>query len=186
MSCRYLLNLPASLLALAACGTPASRAAAAPASDADGAATYAPLDVGADYRSYHKVTKFSHPSRTHGGRLVDIWVNDIGYAAYIDEDAEIPAGTIIVKTSWEVKGGKRTGEAGPIFVMEKRATGYDPDHDDWYYAMHWEDVPQRWRDKVGGAQVYWRSPSPKVVYCWKCHENYLRDLGMPAREARAW
>ena len=46
--------------------------------------------------------------------MVEVWVNDVGVAAYESEDAEIPVGTIVVKTSHE-----KDGSMGPIFVMEK-------------------------------------------------------------------
>ena len=90
--------------------------------------------------------------------------------------AELPVGTVIVKTSAEVKDGRATGEAGPIFVMEKRAAGFDAEHGDWAYAIHWAEPPARWRATLGGP-IYWRSPSPKVGYCVECHDNYDRNLG---------
>lgn len=142
----------------------------------DDGATYGPLEVGADYATYVKMNTAPVASETHGGRLVDTYVNAVGAAAYLDPDAEIPVGTVIVKTSMEVRAGQVTGEAGPIFVMEKRAAGFDPDHGDWAYAIHWASPPERWAAKLGGP-IYWRSPSHKVGYCVECHDNYDRNLG---------
>jgi hypothetical protein len=161
----------------------------APNSDpppADPNAVYAPLDIGAGYQSWKKATKHPHVSPTHGKRYVETYVNAVGYAAYTDESAQIPVGTVIVKSSYEAKGGKPTNVAGPLFVMKKMQKGYDPERDDWYYALHWKAVPDRWQKRVRGSQVYWRSPSKKVNYCVKCHDDYDRGLGMSPVEARAW
>jgi hypothetical protein len=176
------------ILLLAACGGGSSGGGAAPAPAAapDPAAAYAPLDVGADRATYAKVNKASFESPTHGHRFVDIYVNPIGLEAY-RSDAPMPVGSIVVKTSREAKDGAPTDVAGPIFVMEKRAAGFDPEHDDWWYGLHWAEVPDGWRPKMGGAtQVYWRSPSPKVGYCAGCHDAYDRELGMPPADQRAW
>ena len=54
--------------------------------------------------------------------------------------------------------------------------GFDPDHGDWAYAIHWAAPPARWAAKLGGP-IYWRSPSHKVGYCVECHDNYDRNLG---------
>jgi len=192
MTTRSLPMLFLAAVAATSCGGAHKDSGASPtappakAAAADPNAVYGPLDVGADYTSYRKVTKAPQISKTHGGRLVEIWVNDVGYDAYVGEKDELPVGSIIVKTSEEVEDGKGIGVAGPIFVMQKREAGYDPDRNDWYYALHWEQVPQRWKKAVRADQVYWRSPSPKVGYCWKCHEDYLRELGMPSKGNRVW
>ncbi len=178
------------LVGLTACGgtsTPAkgsSGTAAAAAKPADPAAQFGPLDIGADYQTYKKVTKHPHLSPTHGKRFVEIWVNDVGYPAYTSE-AEFPVGTIIVKESWESAGDGPSETRGPIFVMEKKAAGFDPEHEDWYYAIHWEKPTPKYEKKLGGP-IYWRTPSKKVNYCWGCHENYDREVGLPPREARTW
>ena len=72
-------------------------------------------------------------------RLVDTYVSAGGIAAYLDDEAAIPVGTVLVKTSMEADG-----TPGPLFVMEKRAAGADADRDDWAYAIHWADPPARW------------------------------------------
>src|ERR1043165_3545269 len=96
----------AALAALTACaGAPTAdreggmreRAAAAPATDED---RYGPLDVGADYRRYRKLTDRPFQSLDHGSRWVDVYVNAIGADAYLS-GAPIPVGTIVVKTSWQ-------------------------------------------------------------------------------------
>lgn len=138
---------------------------------------FGPLEVGSDYKSFTKVNTESFPSPTHGKRFVDVYVNDIGLSAYLSDETPIPTGTIVVKTSKETQDGKPTDVDGPIFVMEKRETGFDAESNDWWYALHWADVPESWQPKVGGAKVYWKTPGKKVGYCVSCHSNYDRELG---------
>jgi hypothetical protein len=150
----------------------------------DAAAVFGPLEVGADYQSFKKVSKQPFDSPTHGHRFVEIWVNETGYAAYTGEDA-FPVGSVIVKSSWERDGDKASDQAGPLFVMEKREAGFSPDHEDWYYAIHWEKPVGPLAKQLPGP-IYWRSPSAKVSYCWKCHDNYDRSIGGPPVDMRAW
>ena len=146
--------------------------------------TFASLDVGADWASYKKMNKALVPSKTHGGRFVDTYVNDVGLAAYTNDDAEVPVGTVIVKTSFEGKDGQPTEVAGPTFVMKKMEKGYAPDHEDWYFAIHWEKPTAAQLELLKGP-IYWRGHSPKVAYCYKCHDNYDRSLGGVPAEYRA-
>ena len=194
------ITILATTLFLAACGgsqsadkgatpaadKPADKPAAAPA---DPAAVYAALEVGADYKSYNKVSTGPFLSPTHGKRFVEIYVNDIGLEAYkTGEDS--PVGTVIVKSSWEAEGKgdarKATDVPGPLFVMKKMEAGFDDDHNNWWYGLHWEQVPAKWQKAMGGAQAYWRWPSKKVNYCSDCHDNYPGEVGLPAKGFRAW
>lgn len=148
-------------------------------------ATYAALDVGADYKSWDKLNKTPVKSKTHGGRFVDTYVNKVGVEAYKKDDAEIPVGTIIVKSSFEVDDNdKATDVAGPLFIMERKA-GKDG-KGEWWYGLHWEKVPAQWQDAMGGSQAYWRTPSDKVGYCSDCHDNYDRELGGIPKSAQAY
>lgn len=149
-----------------------ARAARAPATAED---VYGPLEVGADYPSYRKLTDRPFPSLDHGSRWVDVYVNAIGADAYLS-GAPIPVGTIVVKTSWQDDGGRPSAIAGPVFVMEKRAPGYSPEHDDWYFAIHWANPPAADARKLGGP-IYWRGKSRRAAYCWECHDLYDRHLG---------
>ena len=136
---------------------------------------FGPLEVGADYLGYRKVTDAPFRSLDHGNRWVDVYVNERGAAAYLS-GAPVPVGTIVVKTSWLDAGGKPGPVAGPLFVMEKRAPGYAPARDDWYYAIRWEQPPPAEAARFGGP-FYWRGGSPRVAYCWECHDLYDRRLG---------
>jgi hypothetical protein len=180
------------LLLLAACGGAATR----PGSPGDGAESgsqvaggtpggkgssqgsedaFGPLEVGADYASYRRVTTEMFRSLVHGNRWVHVYVNEIGAEPYLDS-GDIPVGTIIVKTSVQNVDGRPSDIEGPIFVMEKRAKGYAPEHDDWWYAIHWASPPPAEAAKFGGP-FYWRGRSPRVAYCWKCHDDYVNSLG---------
>ena len=175
------LHALAIVAGLAACAGPGptdreagmrDHARAAAATDED---RYAPLDVGADYRRYPKLTDRPFQSLDHGNRWVDVYVNAIGATAYLS-GAPIPVGTIVVKTSWQDDDGHPSSVAGPIFVMEKRAKGYAPEHDDWYFAIHWAHPPPAEARKLGGP-IYWRGKSRRAAYCWECHDLYDRHLG---------
>jgi hypothetical protein len=185
-------RIAAVLLGTTACSGGAASGTGGSASSADRSkvdqySQYAALEAGADYKKWKKMNKAPFLSPTHGNRFVDVYVNDVGAAAYQSGSDGLPVGSIVVKTSWETENGKPTQVAGPIFVMAKRAAGFNPPRQDWWYALHWETVPSHWQARMGGAtQVYWRSPSPRVDYCWDCHEGYDRQIGFVPEESRAW
>jgi Cytochrome P460 len=155
------------LLVLALVGCPGSSTTTRSRA-ADPESEFAPLEVGALYLTYPKLTDKPFLSLDHGNRWVEVYVNDIGVAAY-DSAGPIPVGTIIVKASWLDDGGK-PGARGPLYIMQKRAAGYDPEHRDWWYAMHWETPSS-------GPPRYWRGRSPRIAFCAGCHDSYDRSLG---------
>jgi hypothetical protein len=171
--------LPLALLA-ACSASPKGKAKVTPASSPE---DFGPLEYGAEFRDYTKVNKETFQSPTHGKRFVDIYVNEIGLEAYRGA-SNFPVGTIIVKESWESKDGAQSDVAGPTFVMVKREEGFAPEHEDWWYGFHWADVPESWASRLGSAQIYWRTPSRKVDYCWGCHEDYDREVGLPPSDMR--
>ena len=146
----------------------------------DDASKYGALEVGADWKSYTKLNKASFKSETHGGRMVDTYVNNVGLEAF-KKGEEMPVGSIIVKTSKDADDGSE----GPVFVMEKRAAGFNKDHGDWWFAIHWENPPPMWQKRLGGP-IYWRTPSKKADYCADCHDDYVTGLGGVPDEQRAW
>ena len=146
----------------------------------DEASRFGPLEVGADWQSYTKLNKAMFPSETHGGRMVDTYVNNVGLEAF-KAGEDLPVGSIVVKTSKDAADGSE----GPIFVMEKRAPGFNPEHGDWWYAIHWENPPEKWAKKLGGP-IYWRTPSKKANYCQDCHDNFVTGVGGVPDEQKAW
>lgn len=161
------------LCALAACGGGSSAKPRPPAIDDE--SRFGPLEVGADVATYRRVSPAPFLSTVHGDRWVEVFVNEVGADAYLD-GAEIPVGTVVVKTSWESRDGRISDVPGPLYIMEKRAPGYDPAHGDWWYAIHWADPTPAQRKALGGP-IYWRGRSPKAAYCVGCHVNYQRSLG---------
>ncbi|MDQ3367706.1 MAG: cytochrome P460 family protein [Myxococcota bacterium] len=141
----------------------------------DPEARFGPLEVGADYASYTRLTDKPFLSLDHGNRWVEVYVNEVGRAAYEDA-AEIPVGTVLVKTSWLDDDGTPSAIAGPIFVMQKRAPGYAPEHGDWWYAIHWANPPAT-SARASGGPIYWRGRSQRAAYCYDCHDSYDRSLG---------
>lgn len=162
------------LALLVACGGAGGRGSGAGGGAADESA-FGPLEIGADHESYRRVTDEPFLSLDHGNRWVHVYVNEVGAQPYLD-GGDIPVGTVVVKTSVQTVDGKPSDLAGPIFVMEKRAPGYAPAHGDWWYAIHWAEPPPDERAKYGGP-VYWRGRSPRVAYCWECHDDYVNGLG---------
>lgn len=148
---------------------------------ADEASQFGPLEVGADWPSYAKVNKTSFRSETHGGRMVDTYVNPIGLEAF-QRGEDLPVGSIVVKTSRD----RADGSEGPVFVMEKRAPGFNAEHGDWWFAIHWANPPEKWKPKLGGGPIYWRTPSKKAMYCADCHDNYVTGIGGVPEDQQAW
>jgi len=62
------------------------------------------------------------------------YVNPTAARAALSGAFPFPVGAVLAKESFENDGGK-AGPKGPLFVMEKRARGYDPERNDWHYAM---------------------------------------------------
>ena len=146
----------------------------------DEASKFGPLEIGADWQSYTKVNKAPFKSETHGGRMVDTYVNNTGLDAF-KKNEDLPVGSIVVKTSKDADDGSE----GPVFVMEKRAPGFNKEHGDWWFAIHWANPPAKWAQKLGGP-IYWRTPSKKANYCADCHDNYVTGLGGVPDEQKAW
>ena len=165
-----LVVVAATALAAPACGGGSSAAPAATAPSA-----FPPLGIGGDYATYRKLTPTPFLSKVHGNRWVDVYVNDVGADAYLD-GGPIPVGTTVVKASWEGAGGQPSSTPGPTFVMRKEKPGFAPEHDDWYFAIYWANPTPAQRARLGGP-IYWESGSPKVAYCYDCHDSYDRDLG---------
>ena len=169
----------------AAVGPAAGHPAAATAGA--GEDVFGPLEVGADYARYRKLTDRPFQSLDHGNRWVDVYVNAIGADAYLS-GAAIPIGTIVVKPSWQNDDGRASSVPGPVFVMEKRAAGYAPEHDDWYFAIHWAHPPAADAAKLGGP-IYWRGKSRRAAYCCRLTIRWRRSVASRLSSrgtTRAW
>lgn len=96
-----------------------------------------PAEVVRDYRDWKLANTGPAAPGFHGERYLMTWVNAAGYDAYTefrDEDVSIPAGTWIVKESFDVAEDGQA-KAGPLFIMQKVEAGTSPKTMDWYYMM---------------------------------------------------
>ena len=113
------------------------------------------------YPSWKNHAARPYVSDTHGARFVNNYANERGAANYgLFEDAgPAPEGTVLAKDSFTVKGGRVA--AGPLFLMEKMAAGFDADTRDWRYTLI---LPSgKVVGSTGGAGT------GKVAFCAECH-----------------
>jgi hypothetical protein len=130
-------------------------------------ALFGPLEVGADYATaLTRINREPFKSSDHGGRWVNTFVSAQALPLVGQEAAVFAEGTVVVKESFADAAGKPGAVRGPVFVMQKRATGSSPASGDWWFALHWD------RSAEGEASLYWRSPSEKVAYCYECHRGW--------------
>ena len=88
-----------------------------------------------DYQTWTKYNTRPYISPTHGGRYVNNYANPTAAAYARFEDAGVmPVGTILAKDSLTIDGGGMAA-AGPLFLMEKMAAGFNSDNGDWKYTM---------------------------------------------------
>lgn len=113
------------------------------------------------YSSWKNYAARPYVSDTHGARFVNNYANERGAANYgLFEDAgPAPEGTVLAKDSFTVKGGRVA--AGPLFLMEKMAAGFDAGTRDWRYTLI---LPSgKVVGSTGGAGA------GKVAFCVECH-----------------
>lgn len=81
-----------------------------------------------EYKGWSKETPKPFRSKGHNNMQVDLYVNAIGARTFKSGQGNYPPGAAIAKT------GSKGGSMKMIFLMEKRAAGYDRDNGDWFYA----------------------------------------------------
>jgi hypothetical protein len=86
------------------------------------------------YKRWKKVNQEPVLSATHGNRYVFTYLNKTAEPSGLQGKFPFPKGAVLAKESFEGEGGK-PGPKGPVFLMEKRAKGYDGKHGDWHYAV---------------------------------------------------
>jgi hypothetical protein len=92
------------------------------------------LAIASAYQGWTRYSMRAYVSDTHGGWFVHNYGNQAahGYGDY--EDAGVmPAGAVLAKDSFVVRHGKLA--AGPLFVMEKMAAGFNADSANWRYTL---------------------------------------------------
>lgn len=87
------------------------------------------------YITWRRFNKAPYRSATHGARYVSNYANRLGEAYGLFEDAgPLPQGAILVKDSFTATADAAYF-AGPIFIMEKMAAGFNRPSGDWRYTM---------------------------------------------------
>ncbi len=116
------------------------------------------------YQSWSRYNTAPYRSETHGERFVNNYANGTGraYGAYgaFEDAGALPAGSIVAKDSFAVTAAGDVF-AGPLFIMEKMAPGFNAASRDWRYAMIMPD---------GSVFGVTKGPdSHRVEFCIACH-----------------
>jgi hypothetical protein len=136
--------------ATAACLAPALDAALARAEDATIRAT----------RIWRPMSR-TYLASEHG-MFLQVFANAAAAKDYAlaERGGKLPQGAAILKRSFRV-AADGTAAAGPVFVMERMAPGYDASTNDWRFAVTTPDGPRV--GESGGRDA------DKVAYCAACH-----------------
>jgi len=114
-----------------------------------------------DYTSWTKYNTAPYLSATHGNRFVNNYANKIAKDyAHLDKVESLPQGSILAKDSFEVT---KDGDVltGPLALMEKMETGFNPESREWRYTMI---LPDGSVFGITNAQG-----SDRVQFCIDCH-----------------
>jgi hypothetical protein len=120
------------------------------------------LDYVNRYRTWRRYNTVPYRSAQHGERYVNNFANDAGdNYRHFEAAGEMPAGAILVKDSFAVT---KRGDvfSGPLFVMEKMPSGFNPASRDWRYVMIMPDGSLFGTTNGEGSE--------RVVFCVTCHK----------------
>ncbi len=130
------------------------------------------------YEGWTRYNRAPYLSATHGQRYVNNYANQRARAyGRFEQAGRLPVGSLLAKDSFAVT---RDGEihAGPLFIMEKMAEGFNYVSGDWRYTMIMPDgsVFGTTNGENAGA----------VEYCIGCHLAVERQdhLYFPPPEVR--
>ena len=102
------------------------------------------------YKNFKALNSELKPSGIHGSK-VKTFLDEKGFESYEKKSFPYPDGTMAVKESFS-----SDGKLNRLYLM-KKIKGYDPENNDWYYAlMSTEGKP---------------SQSGKVSFCIQCHTS---------------
>jgi hypothetical protein len=116
----------------------------------------------AAYQGWKKYNTVPYQSATHGGRYVNNYA-DATASDYGKFDAELvlPVGSVLAKDSI-VALPDGDAEPGPLFLMEKMASGFNSASADWKYTLIMPD---------GTVVGVTNGPgSESVAFCHQCHQ----------------
>lgn len=115
------------------------------------------------YRRWRRYNTVPYRSAQHGERYVNNYANDIaGNYRLFEASGNLPEGAILVKDSFAVTA-RGDVFSGPLFVMEKMATGFNPESRDWRYSMYMPDGSLFGVTNGEGAR--------RVAFCAVCHKT---------------
>jgi len=125
------------------------------------------LPVAGHYRGWKNFANQPYVSDTHGGRYVNNYGNSLAasYGRY-EEAGRMPVGAMLAKDSFAAKGNGKLA-AGPLFLMEKMAAGFNKDSGNWRYTM-----------VLPSGQVFGTTNgagSAKMQFCYECHMSVAEE-----------
>ncbi|MEW6131460.1 MAG: cytochrome P460 family protein [Acidobacteriota bacterium] len=108
------------------------------------------------YTKWKKVNGKPLLSQPHGGMLETTFLNQLAEAAVKQKASEFPVGAILVKETHMNQNGKR-GEKGPLFAMEKTASGW------------------LWITTDASGHLTGKGDSQMMKMCAECHAGAAMD-----------
>ncbi len=113
------------------------------------------------YRKWRRYNTVPYRSAQHGERYVNNYANGIAHEyRHFEAAGDMPAGSVIVKDSFAVTA-RGDVFSGPLFVMEKMTTGFNPESRDWRYSMFMPDGSLFGMTNGEGSK--------RVEFCISCH-----------------
>ncbi len=113
------------------------------------------------YATWRRFNKAPYRSATHGARYVNNYANRLGEAyGRFEEAGLMPEGAILVKDSFTATADSAYF-AGPVFIMEKMAAGFNQASGDWRYTMVMPDGSIFGETRGANAA--------NVAFCIGCH-----------------
>lgn len=114
------------------------------------------------YRYWRRYNTVPHRSAQHGERYINTYANGVANAyRYFEAAGEMPAGAVIVKDSFAVTA-RGDVFSGPLVVMEKMPTGFNPESQNWRYMMYMPDGSLFGMTNGKGTE--------RVEFCVTCHK----------------
>ena len=109
-----------------------------------------------DWSSWRKVNPTTLLSEGHSNSYVDVYVDDLAKETYLTASAPYPECARIVKAKYT---DETAAEVERLAIMVKMPEGYDPEHNDWWYALY---------DPTGTEAI---SEGKTIFDCRNCHQN---------------
>lgn len=109
-----------------------------------------------DWRSWNRVNPTVLLSKGHADEYVDIYVDDLAKDTYLAASSPYPECSRIVKAHYT---DETATEVEKLTIMVKMPEGYDPEHNDWWYAQY---------DPTGTTA---RAQGKTIFECRSCHQQ---------------